>query len=202
MMWRTMNRSELARKICATSYITGEFRLRSGQTSSEYFDKYLFEGQPAILKAVAEQMASLIPHGIDALAGLEMGGIPVVTMLSQVSGIPALFVRKTAKEYGTCQLAEGGVIAGRNLLIIEDVVTSGGQVLLSAADLREREATVGDVLCVIDREAGGAEKLAREGLRLRSLFAMSELKDLVSSQPVPLGRDGLGEIQADQAPWC
>ncbi len=98
-----MNRSELARKICATSYITGEFRLRSGQISTEYFDKYLFEGQPAVLRAVAEQMASLIPKGIDALAGLEMGGIPVVTMLSQVSGIPALFVRKKAKEYGTCQ---------------------------------------------------------------------------------------------------
>ena len=175
-----MNRSELARKICATSYITGEFRLRSGQISTEYFDKYLFEGQPAVLRAVAEQMASLIPKGIDALAGLEMGGIPVVTMLSQVSGIPALFVRKKAKEYGTCQLAEGGAIAGRNLLIIEDVVTSGGQILLSAAELRDREAIVNDVLCVIDREARGPEKLSGEGLHLQSLFTMSELKDVTN----------------------
>jgi orotate phosphoribosyltransferase len=171
-----MNRTELARKIYDVSHITGEFELRSGQISNEYFDKYLFEAQPALLKAIAEQMAPLIPEGVDALAGLEMGGIPVVTMLSQVSGIPALFVRKKAKEYGTCKLAEGGDIAGQKLLIIEDVVTSGGQIILSAADLREREAIVEDVLCVINRESGGPEKLAAEGLRLHPLFCMSELK--------------------------
>ena len=172
-----MNRSDLARKINGLSHITGEFRLRSGQMSNEYFDKYLFEGQPEVLHAIAEQMALLIPEGVEALAGLEMGGIPVVTMLSQVSGIPALFVRKKAKEYGTCKLVEGGNIAGRKLLIIEDVVTSGGQILLSAADLRKREAVVEDVLCVIDRESGGSEMLAKEGLRLHSLFRMSELKN-------------------------
>lgn len=171
-----MNRTELARKIYDVSHITGEFELRSGQISNEYFDKYLFEAQPALLKAIAEQMASLIPAGVDALAGLEMGGIPVVTMLSQVSGIPALFVRKKAKEYGTCKLAEGGNIAGQKLLIIEDVVTSGGQIILSAADLRERQAAVEDVLCVIDRESGGPEKLAAEGLHLHPMFSMSELK--------------------------
>jgi orotate phosphoribosyltransferase len=171
-----MKRSELARKIYQISHITSEFQLRSGRISNEYFDKYLFEGQPAVLHAIAEQMTILIPEGIEALAGLEMGGIPVVTMLSHVSGIPALFVRKKAKEYGTCRLAEGGQVTGRKLLIIEDVVTSGGQILLSAADLRKREAVVEDVLCVIDRESGGLEMLAREGLHLHSLFKMSELK--------------------------
>ena len=173
-----MNRTELAKSIYDLSHITGEFKLRSGQISNEYFDKYLFEGQPAVLKAIAEQMVSMIPEGIDALAGLEMGGIPVVTMLSQESGLPALFVRKKAKEYGTCKLAEGGDIAGKRLLIIEDVVTSGGQILLSTADLRELNAIVEDVLCVIDREAGGSEKLADQGLRLHSLFRMSELKNM------------------------
>ena len=172
-----MNRTELARNIYDLSHITGEFKLRSGQISNEYFDKYLFEGQPTVLKAIAEQMVPLIPEGVDALAGLEMGGIPLVTMLSQVSRIPALFVRKKAKEYGTCKLAEGGDIADKRLLIIEDVVTSGGQILLSAADLRERKAIVEDVLCVIDREAGGPDKLAHKGLRLHSLFTMSELKN-------------------------
>ena len=172
-----MNRTELARNIYDLSHITGEFKLRSGQISNEYFDKYLFEGQPTVLKAIAEQMVPLIPEGVDALAGLEMGGIPLVTMLSQVSRIPALFVRKKAKEYGTRKLAEGGDIADKRLLIIEDVVTSGGQILLSAADLRERKAIVEDVLCVIDREAGGPDKLAHKGLRLHSLFTMSELKN-------------------------
>ena len=172
-----MNRTELAGNIYDLSHITGEFKLRSGQISNEYFDKYLFEGQPTVLKAIAEQMVPLIPEGVDALAGLEMGGIPLVTMLSQVSRIPALFVRKKAKEYGTCKLAEGGDIADKRLLIIEDVVTSGGQILLSAADLRERKAIVEDVLCVIDREAGGPDKLTHKGLRLHSLFTMSELKN-------------------------
>ena len=174
-----MNRVELAERIYEISHITGEFQLRSGQVSNEYFDKYLFEAQPDLLKAIAEQMFSLIPKGIEVLAGLEMGGIPVVTMLSQVSGLPTLFVRKKAKEYGTCKLAEGGEIAGRRLLIIEDVVTSGGQILLSAADLRKRKAVVEDVLCVIDRESGGSEALMEEKLQLHSLFNMSELKNAV-----------------------
>lgn len=172
-----MNRTELARKIYEVSHITGRFQLRSGQISNEYFDKYLFEGQPEVLRAIAEQMNKLIPEDIEGLAGLEMGGIPVVTMLSQVSGIPALFVRKKAKEYGTCNLAEGGQIDGRKLLIVEDVVTSGGQILLSTAVLREHGALVEDVLCVINRESGGLEMLAKEGLRLHSLFRMSELKN-------------------------
>ena len=174
-----MNRTELARKIYELSHIMGSFQLRSGQISNEYFDKYLFEGQPEVLRAIAEQMRILIPEGIEGLAGLEMGGIPVVTMLSQVSGIPALFVRKKAKEYGTCKLAEGGLLSGRKLLIVEDVVTSGGQILLSAVDLRKREAVVEDVLCVIDRESGGFEKLNKEGLHLHSLFRMSELRNAV-----------------------
>jgi orotate phosphoribosyltransferase len=84
-------------------------------------------------------------------------------------------VRKEAKSYGTCQLAEGGVVDGRRLVVVEDVVTSGGQVIASAGDLRSLGARVDTVLCVIDREAGGAEKLAAEGLELRPLFRMSEL---------------------------
>ena len=172
-----MNRTELARKIYEISHIIGEFKLRSGQISNEYFDKYLFEADPEILKSIAEHMVRLIPEGIEALAGLEMGGIPVVTMLSQLSGIPAVFVRKKAKEYGTCKLAEGGNISGKKLLIIEDVVTSGGQILRSAFDLRECKAIVEHVVCVIDREAGGSANLAKENLSFRSLFTMSELKE-------------------------
>ena len=116
----------------------------------------------------------MIPQNVEALAGLEMGGIPIATMLSQLTGLPALFVRKKPKEYGTRKLAEGGEI-GKNLLIVEDVVTSGGQILDSARALRERHATVCDVLCVIDREAGGRENLRQDGLSLHALFTMNEL---------------------------
>lgn len=173
-----MTKQALAKRIYDTAHLTGEFLLRSGTVSEQYFDKYLFEADPVLLKGIAEAMQSLVPaSGVDALAGLEMGGIPVVTMLSQVTGLPALFVRKEAKAYGTCKLAEGGEINGRSLIIVEDVVTSGGQILLSAAELRQRGAVIDTVLCVIDREAGGAENLAKEGLTLRPLFTMSELEE-------------------------
>lgn len=168
--------TDLARRVYETAHLTGEFTLRSGQVSNEYFDKYLFEGDPVLLRDIAHALAPLVPAGTGALAGLELGGIPIVTMLSQVTGLPAVFVRKEAKEYGTCRLAEGGDIDGRRLTVVEDVVTTGGQVLLSCADLRARGALVDTVLCVIDREAGGPEAFAAEGLALRPLFTMSQLK--------------------------
>ncbi|MCU1380489.1 MAG: Orotate phosphoribosyltransferase [Acidimicrobiales bacterium] len=168
--------SDLARRVYDTAHLTGKFTLRSGQVSHEYFDKYLFEADPVLLRDIAEAMAPMVPAETEVLAGLELGGIPIVTMLSQVTGLPALFVRKEAKSYGTCRLAEGGEVEGRNLVVVEDVVTTGGQVLLSCAELRERGATVDTVLCVIDREAGGPEAFAAEGLALRALLTMSQLK--------------------------
>ena len=171
-----MNRQDLARLITQRSLLKGEFLLRSGAISHEYFDKYLFESDPKLLKAVAEALAPLVPDGVDALAGLELGGVPLAVMLGQVTGLETLFVRKQAKEYGTRRLAEGGEVAGRNLLVVEDVVTSGGQVVLSTRDLKERGATVSTALCVIDREAGGAAALRAEGVELRALYTMSELK--------------------------
>ena len=170
-----MERAELARRIYDTAHLTGSFTLRSGVTSTEYFDKYRFESDPTLLRAIAEHLAPLVPEGTEALAGLELGGVPLATALSQVTGLPALFVRKEAKTYGTCQLAEGGTIEGRRVTVVEDVVTSGGQVIASCADLRRLGATVDGVLCVIDRQAGGPEKLAAEDLELAALFVMEEL---------------------------
>ena len=158
-----MNRDDLARAIHRSSHLTGTFTLRSGVVSNEYFDKYRFESDPALLRAITEALAQLIPAGTDGLAGLELGGVPIATMLSQVAAIPAYFVRKQAKTYGTCQLAEGGEIEGLRLLVVEDVVTSGGQVIASCGDLRDRGAHVERALCVIDRESGGPEGLAAIG---------------------------------------
>ena len=171
-----MDRTELARAIYDVSHITGTFTLRSGVVSNEYFDKYRFESDPVLLRVIAEAMAEAVPDGTDMLAGLELGGVPLATMLSQVTGIPALFVRKEAKTYGTCQLAEGSDIAGNRLTVVEDVVTSGGQVVISCGDLRDRGAVVDTALCVIDRESGGPEALTEIGVELRALFRMSELK--------------------------
>lgn len=171
-----MNRQELAKAIYDESHITGVFKLRSGIESNEYFDKYRFESNPKILLEIAKQMVPLIPPGIDYLAGLEMGGIPIASLLSVETGIPAVFIRKTPKEYGTCQFVEGAVVSGKKLLIIEDVVTSGGQIIISTNDLRNEGAIIEKAICVIDREAGGKENLKNANIGLSALFNMNDLK--------------------------
>ncbi len=171
-----MNRKELAESIYDISHLTGEFLLRSGKISNEYFDKYRFESNPEIIKAIADQMVKLLPDDFDYLAGLEMGGIPIATAISMACGKPAVFIRKKAKEYGTCKLAEGAEIKGKKLVIIEDVITSGGQVIISTKELKALGADIETVLCVIDREQGGREALLSDGLKLNALFTMTELK--------------------------
>lgn len=170
-----MTKQELAKKIYDVAHLTGEFKLRSGQISNEYFDKYRFEAQPALLREIAKHMAPLIPAGTEVLAGLEMGGIPIATALSLETGLPCVFVRKEAKEYGTCQFAEGLDIHGKRVCVIEDVVTTGGQVVLSTADLRSLGAEISHVLCVIHRGPVFPEpKLTEVGLALSPLFMKSD----------------------------
>ncbi|WP_127529508.1 orotate phosphoribosyltransferase [Paenibacillus kobensis] len=170
-----MDKTMLAKAIYDTARLTGQFKLRSGQVSEQYFDKYLFESDPVLLKSIAEHLAKLIPPETEILAGLEMGGMPVATALSLETGIPVVFVRKKAKEYGTCKLAEGQSIEGKKVCIVEDVVTTGGQILLSAKDLVQYGADVQYVVSVIEREAIGRENLEQAGLHYLSLFQMDEL---------------------------
>jgi len=165
----------MAERIAARCRLTGSFILRSGQVSSTYFDKYLFEADPDLLSEVAAQSARLIPEGIEVLAGLELGGIPVATALSLSTGIPVAFVRKKAKEYGTAKLAEGAQIADRRVLVVEDVITTGGQVAQSTADLRARGALVDSVLCIIDRSRGIHPQLDSLGCSVISVLTEEEL---------------------------
>jgi len=171
-----MDRETLGRRIVERCRLEGEFRLRSGRTAGVYFDKYLFifEADPVLLRAVVEHASPLIPPDTDVLVGLELGGVPVATALSIRTGLPAAFVRKEAKSYGTMKLAEGADVCGRRVLIVEDVITTGGQVLLSAAALRELGANVENVLCVIDRREGRSP-LDEAGMEVRVLFRSSEL---------------------------
>lgn len=171
-----MTKKELAQKIYEISHLTGQFKLRSGQTSTEYFDKYRFESRPEVLREIARQMAPLIPPGTEVLAGLEMGGIPVATALSLETGVPCAFVRKKAKDYGTCQFAEGLDLKNKNVCVIEDVITTGGQVVLSTEDIRSLGAKVSTVLCVIHRGSGQESKLSEIGLQMKALMTMEELK--------------------------
>lgn len=165
----------LARRLAEACTLSGSFTLRSGATSDRYFDKYRFAADPSLLSEVAERLMPLIPSGTEVLAGLELGGVPVATALSLVSGIPAAFVRKVAKTYGTERLAEGAPVAGRRLLIIEDVVTTGGQVAQSARDLADRGGLVDTALCVLDRGDGHPGALEEAGITLVSLFTAADL---------------------------
>jgi len=167
---------DLAARIYRTSHLTGTFTLRSGRVATEYFDKYRFESDPELLRQIAELAAAAIPPGMDGLAGLELGGVPLATALSLLTGLPVYFVRKEAKKYGTERLCEGGDIEGLRLLVIEDVVTTGGQLVLSTDDLRAAGAVVTDALCVIDRQSGGIDLLAQSGVTLKALFTMGELE--------------------------
>jgi orotate phosphoribosyltransferase len=167
---------DLAKKVFQACHLTGDFLLRSGTRSTEYFDKYRLEANPELLFQIAVKMKNLIPSDTQILAGLEMGGIPIATALSLLTGLPICFVRKTAKDYGTCQFAEGSDIKNKNICIIEDVITSGGQVILSTNDLRASGAgSINSVLCIINRGGEEAEKkLKLHNLKLHSLFVKSD----------------------------
>ncbi|WP_408896989.1 orotate phosphoribosyltransferase [Nocardioides sp. R1-1] len=171
----TTTDTALAADIDATCRLTGEFTLRSGQVSNEYFDKYLFEADPQLLARVAREVAQLLPAEIDLLGALEMGGIPIATAVSQLVGIPLVFVRKKAKEYGTAKLAEGPSYDGRKVVLIEDVITTGGAVRDATTALRAGGAVVETVVCAIDRSPEGVNPLADVGLEVRAVLTKAEL---------------------------
>jgi orotate phosphoribosyltransferase len=171
-----VDKKELARQIKKASFLTGQFKLRSGKISSFYWDKYRFESNPKLLTEIIEHMTKILPQSFDKLAGMELGGIPLAIALSLKTDKPCLFVRKVAKDYGTCNLVEGGFMVGETVLVIEDVITTAGQVVTSIDQMRKLGLIVNDVLCVIDREQGGREKLTEIKCSLSSLFTMTELE--------------------------
>jgi orotate phosphoribosyltransferase len=167
----------LPARIKACAQLAGTFTLRSGKVSNTYFDKYRFESDPVLLRDIATEMSRLIPEGTEVLAGLEMGGIPVVTMLSQVTGLPAAFIRKQAKSYGTCRYAEGAPLEGRRFVLIEDVVSSGGAIIDALKLLRADGLSTLKAVCVIDRQSGAAEALAAEGIELKALLTYAQIAE-------------------------
>jgi orotate phosphoribosyltransferase len=179
----TTTDDSLAADIDACCRLTGEFTLRSGQVATEYFDKYLFEADPLLLARVAREMIQLVPQDTELLAGLELGGIPIATSISGILGMPTLFVRKQAKTYGTCKLAEGPDFAGKRVTIIEDVITTGGAVRDATAALRDAGATVEVVLCAIDRSPEGENPLADAGLEVRAVLTKAELDAVRAGTP-------------------
>lgn len=144
----------LAQEINRVSRLEGSFILRSGQHATHYFDKYRFEADPGLLRRIARRMLDLLPAGAQVLAGLELGGVPIATAMSLETGLPAAFVRKQAKTYGTCRAVEGAEVRGRRTVIIEDIITTGGAVADAVGLLRAEGAEVTTVVCAIWRGNG------------------------------------------------
>src|SRR4051794_17262593 len=147
-------------------------------------------------------MVGLVPEDTELLGGLEMGGIPIATVLSSRTSLPALFVRKKAKEYGTCKLAEGPDVAGRRVTIIEDVITTGGAVRDATRALRDAGATVEVVVCAIDRSPVGENPLADVGLEVRPVLTKAQLDAASRSWGSALGGRLGGGLGRDPPVGC
>lgn len=171
-----MTRKELARRIAEVALLRGTFTLRSGKTSSYYLDKYLFTTQPDILAALGQAFAERIDTGrTDRLAGAELGGIPLVTAASLATGLPCVFIRNQRKDYGTAKQLEGTLKSGDRVTILEDIATTGGQVIEAAKVLIELGATVDRIIATIDRQEGARENVESAGFSFEALFTTSDL---------------------------
>lgn len=165
----------LAADIREVSLLTGEFRLRSGQVSATYFDKYRFEARPDLLRRIAAAMVPLLPQGTDLLAGLELGGVPIATAISLATGLPTVFVRKQAKDYGTCLAVEGADVQGKRVVLIEDVITTGGAVVDATRLVGEAGADILGVACAIWRGQGDPAIAGLPGLPVWAALTAGDL---------------------------
>lgn len=167
--------ADLGRDVVAVAYLKGRFVLRSGAISDYYFDKYRLTTRPALLRRVARALAGMVPTGVDRIAGPELGAVPLATAVSMQIDVPSVFVRKSAKEYGTGASFEGEIAPGERVVVVEDVLTTGSEAIRSATALREFGAEVVTILAVVDREEGAAANIAAAGFSYRPLFTRTSL---------------------------
>ena len=168
-------RAALGRDLVEAAYLTGDFVLSSGQRSSYYLDKYLFETQPSILRRLARLMGAHVPQGTDRLAGPELGAVALAAVASMETDLPFVIVRKEPKGYGTAKHLEGTLSPGERVLVVEDVITSGGEAIRAAQRLTEVGAHVIGILGVVDREQGGPERIAEAGFVFTALYTRTQL---------------------------
>lgn len=168
-------REELARDLVCAAYCRGDYVLSSGTRSSDYFDKYLFETKPTILRRISAMLAERVPPQVDRIAGPELGAVALVAALSLETGIPFVVLRKAAKGYGGERMVEGELHAGERVLVLEDVVTTGAQAISGARKVQATGASVVGILAVLDREEGGALQIGAAGFAFDALFTRREL---------------------------
>ena len=172
-----MNDEELKQAIRERAVLAGSFVLRSGQRSSYYVDKYRFATDPVMLEELgtrlAEAVADADPSAV-RLAAPEVGAVPLAAAASLSSRLPFIIIRKQPKDYGTANRLEGEFSPGERVCLLEDVVTTGGASVDAVQALREAGLECATTVCVVDREAGGADALARVAVRLWPIYRLSE----------------------------
>ena len=167
---------ELGRELVAASYLKGDFVLRSGKRSNRYFDKFLFETDPALLRRLGRHLARLVPAETQRLAAPELGAVLLGGAVSMETGLPLVLIRKEPKGYGTSKQIEGRFEPGERVTVIEDVVTTGGDSLRSAQVLRDAGVEVIHLVVVLDRGEGGEENIREAGIPYSPLFRVADLE--------------------------
>ena len=170
-----MTKQELAQKVKTASYLEGDFVLRSGKRSKYYLDKYLFETKPEILKALGAEFAKHITADVTLIAGAELGGVALAAATAMESGKNWIIVRNSKKDYGTSKMVEGILKAGDVVLLVEDIATTGGQVLEAAKVITEAGAKVKKIVAVIDRKQGARENITAAGYDFESILTKEDL---------------------------
>jgi orotate phosphoribosyltransferase len=157
-----MERGALAKRVKEVALLEGDFTLRSGKKSRFYFDKYLFETQPDVLEAMGQEIARRLPAGTQRIAGPELGAVALAAAASLASKVPFFIVRNGKKDYGTSKTIEGKLEAGERVVLVEDIVTTGGQVIEAIKNISGAGATVVKVIVALDRLEGGRENILKE----------------------------------------
>ena len=170
-----MNRTELIKRIKETAYLEGDFILRSGKRSKYYLDKYLFETCPDILRALGKEFAKHVTGDVTLIAGAELGGVALAAATAMQTGKSWIIVRQSRKDHGTGKLIEGVLKPGDVVLLVEDIATTGGQVLEAAKVITEAGAKIKKIVCVIDRRQGAAENIAQAGYKFEAILTKDDL---------------------------
>lgn len=170
-----MTREKLIERIKSLAVLQGEFTLRSGKKSRYYIDKYRFETQPDVLSALGKLFAQKVTPEVDRIAGPELGAVCLAAATAIEANKPFVMVRKAAKEYGTTKKIEGELKAGEKVLLVEDILTTGGAVLEAAKSLTEAGAIIVGIVGVIDRLEGARHNIESAGFKMDALFTVADL---------------------------
>ncbi len=170
-----MDKKQLAQRVKEASYLEGDFILRSGKRSTYYLDKYLFETQPDILRALGQEFCKHLTGDVTLIAGAELGGVALAAATAMEAGKPWIIVRNSKKDYGTSKMIEGKISPGDVVLLVEDIATTGGQVLEAAKIITEAGATVKKIVCTIDRKQGARENIEGAGYVFESILTKEDL---------------------------